>query len=206
MRFSCGWACCYLRRWCLIMGTSFISSCSWDFSFRMCHFLCYLSVSNFFNVSQRGSISSCWGLFSKLFGLNVSTVRMSRASANVFAGINASAGIGRGVMAKTNDTNSRIYSLRNVERRPVLCSFKRTNSRIWWMQASGVASWSRQRILGTGGSHREPRLSKLRCSFLFVRACVRFDSWLVDVPFESGAAATNKCPCQIMNDARPYSR
>ena len=41
---------------------------------------------------------------------------MSRASANVFAGINlidhrinASAGIGRRVMAKTNDTNSRIW-------------------------------------------------------------------------------------------------
>ena len=42
-------------------------------------------------------------------------VRMSRASANVFAGINASASIGRRIMAKTNDTNSRIWWLQASE-------------------------------------------------------------------------------------------
>jgi len=74
MCFTCCWASGNLRGSCFVMGTPFISSCFRDFSFRMCHFLCYLSVNNFFNESQRGSVSLSEFLLSKLFGLKSSNV------------------------------------------------------------------------------------------------------------------------------------
>ncbi len=74
VRFTCCWASSNLWSRCLVMGTPFISSRFGDFSFRMCHFLYYLSVNNFFNESQRGSMSLSEFLCSKLFGLKSSNV------------------------------------------------------------------------------------------------------------------------------------
>lgn len=79
MIFTCSRAHGQLLGVSFIMCSSLISSCFRGFSFRMCHFLYYLSVNSFFNSSHLGSVSSSFLSFS-LISLTCKSFNFSKAS------------------------------------------------------------------------------------------------------------------------------
>ena len=74
MSFSCNRACSNLRNFCFIVCSSFISSGRRLSSLRMCHYLLFLSVINFFKLSQRGSVFLLFSFIFFSLGDNFSNV------------------------------------------------------------------------------------------------------------------------------------